>query len=356
MRNLYYIICICSLFCLFGCHKDDEQPSKDIRCKITLMMDPNGLGDLGNNDLIYQGVENFCNIEKSIDKTLVVPSDWNDALTQIKNWQSDTLNGNTRRLLILANENYGQLIETLNLQNSSNSQVLLVGGLDTCYNVYTRSISMYGISYWVGLVTAQLFKLFKDSSEPSFYLLAANDKDKNMIAGVDGFIDGVQTMWGNNTNACVVDYVSHEANGGYTDFEKMYKILGNRPQNINFIYPLLNGNNMPLLYYFLQNEADMYSSTENQIFFMSGTGFHNELVNITGFVLYSIFTDYSLLMQNFLSYWYNQDDFPMHKIECFDSYCVHFSCNKLIDEYVYLEDTIFESILTKERLYLYEKE
>lgn len=338
-----------------GCQKDkDNYPEKEI-CEITLMMDPNGLGDFGYNDMIYQGVADFCFLEKSVDQILVIPSNWNDALTKIKQWQEDTTNRFSRRLLILANENYGKIIDSLHLKNTSNSQVLLVGGLDTCYDVYTRTISMYGLSYWAGYVTAKIFINFKDEQHPTHYILAANNKDKNMISGVEGFVNGLQAMWGKADGAYVVDYISQEANGGYSDFEGMYKLLQNRPKDLNFIYPLLNGNTRPLLYYFLHNESNMIYSTDDQLFYMSGTDFHNEMSNVSSFVLYSVYANFTSLVSNFLCFWYNRDELPLHKIEGFDSQYVRYSYTQYLQDIFLLDEDVYTDIIEKEHQYLYGK-
>ncbi len=355
MQRFIHIFLSIAILYLTGCQKDKDNHLEKEICEITLMMDPNGLGDLGHNDMIYQGVADFCFSEKSVDQILVVPSNWDDALTKIKQWQIDTTNRFSRRLLILANENYGKIIDSLHLKNTSNSQILLVGGLDTCYDVYTRSISMYGLSCWAGYVTAKLFINFKDEPHPTLYILAANNKDKNILSGVDGFVAGLQAMWGYADGAYVIDYVSQEANGGYSDFEEMYKLLKNRPKDLNFIYPLFNGNNMPLLYYFLHNETDMIHTTDDQLFYMSGTDVHNEISKVTPFVLYSVYANFTSLVSNFLYVWYDRNELPLHKIECFDGNYVRYSYTEYLQDIFMLEEDVYTDIIEKERQYLYGK-
>ena len=213
---------------------------------VTVIYDPNGVGDGSYNDLIYQGVEQAAK-EYGLRTIQLSPSTraegqaYMESLFQQMSATQDTV----RRLFIVAGSSYDDYLRQNNdrLAVNSNADLLyletttpLIGKGSTLY------IHYYGAMYEAGAVAQAM--------AAEMLLVAANPNAAPITEAVSGFTDGFNTDYIqypdrlSHKKLLVTEYLSAEASGGFSvaDTTAM-RIMYDRewPGNFHMIVPICGG-------------------------------------------------------------------------------------------------------------------
>lgn len=338
------LVCAVLLFAVFfvSCKKETVTSEVENIPEITLIMAPQSLGDGGENDLYYYGMRELECVE-NMYLSVVVPKSFVDANIAIKEWAIDTTS-KAKRLLILACENYQSCVSDYQLKNTETSQVLLLGTIDTTEQVYSRMISKYGVSFLAGAQTAYIRGKSDDSF---FYVLMANNKDADLQIGADGYLDGVAAVLKDTTDITMVQYVSDELQGGYYDYESIYKKL-KQDKGEYYLYPLLGGNNDILAYY---SSLISVSSINENMFWVVGTT--TDLLDEFSNVLYSIIIRNNNLIYDFVERWLGNEHMEKCRVYGLESEFVSFEPSPLYESsFAKLTEEDEQEILSLEEKYL----
>lgn len=208
---------------LTACTKDGDtiyQPDPEDQGStaplVTVIYDPNALGDRGYNDLIYQGVENAAQ-KYGLRTMQLSPATVSEGLTYLQMmFQALTTSADTvRRLLIVAAASYDDFLRRNNsrLETTPNADLLyfetetpLTGKGSTFYMPY------YGAMYEAGAITPV--------EATDVLLVGANPKVKTVASAIQGFTDGFQAspikQSDNAQKQLVTAWLSEEVSGGFT--------------------------------------------------------------------------------------------------------------------------------------------
>lgn len=185
---------------------------------VTVIYDPNGVGDGSYNDLIYQGVE-YVAKENGLRTIQLSPSTRAEGQAYMESLfqQVSTAQDTVHRLIIVAGSSYDDYLRQNNdrLAVNPNADLLyletatpLIGKGSTLYLHY------YGAMYEAGSVAQAL--------AAEMLLVAANPKTAPVMEAVSGFTDGFNTDYIQypdrlgHKKLLVTEFLSAEANGGFS--------------------------------------------------------------------------------------------------------------------------------------------
>lgn len=221
----FMAIAVLLLLMLVACTKDGDiiyQPDPADQAStaplVTVIYDPQAVGDGNYNDLIYQGVQ-LAAKENGLRTMQLSPSTREEGLTYLQSLfeKMSTAQDTVRRLLIVAATSYDDYLRQNNdrLAANPNADLLyletttqLTGKGSTLYLPY------YGAMYEAGAVAQALTS--------DVLLVAANPKGEALARAVRGFTDGFSTDYIqypdrlNYRKSQVTEYLSDEAGSGYT--------------------------------------------------------------------------------------------------------------------------------------------
>lgn len=208
---------------LTACTKDGDtiyQPDPEDQGStaplVTVIYDPNALGDRGYNDLIYQGVENAAQ-KYGLRTMQLSPATVSEGLTYLQMmFQTLTTSADTvRRLLIVAAASYDDFLRRNNsrLETTPNADLLyfetetpLTGKGSTFYMPY------YGAMYEAGAITP--------AEATDVLLVGANPLVKSVTDAVLGYTEGFQAspiaVDGQPEKKLVTAWLSNEVSGGFS--------------------------------------------------------------------------------------------------------------------------------------------
>lgn len=213
---------------------------------VTVIYDPNAVGDGNYNDLIYKGVEEAAR-EYGLRTMQLSPSTHDEGLAYLQTLfqQMSTAQDTVRRLFIVAAASYDDYLRLNNDRLAVNPYVDLLY-LETAKPLdgkgSTLYLPYYGAMYEAGAIAQAL--------APDVLLVAANPKVESVAGAVSGFTDGFRADYIhypeqlNYTKTLVTEYISDEASGGFTiaDTTAM-RIMNERewPGFIHILVPVCGG-------------------------------------------------------------------------------------------------------------------
>ena len=192
--------------------------------RLTLICSPNGLGDNGYNDKIFEGVCRFLDVYgDEVEFHLKTPLSIDAALQDYEDWLAEPEKEGKNDLLVLAGSEYRDF-PSLKGGPLGHRKVLLfeTKGCDYPVGVYTFNLSMYGVSYWAGSVVG----LSSEDSEllDSTLVLAAMPDEPVLEEAIRGYSDGFYAQGGRFCRTC---YLAD----GYEGFampDSAYRMLDRR--------------------------------------------------------------------------------------------------------------------------------
>lgn len=231
---------------LFSACSDDNIGNGNQK-QVYVLFSTSGLGDMGYNDCILNGVQEIRrDYESRIDFTFHFPA----SLQEGKNIASKLVAGNTENteaLILLASSEYEPLADELKefLPPSSNRKILFFESSKPYQPpIYSFKISMYGASYLAGITAGSIRK--------SPLVLQAYNDDKVVADARDGFVDG----FGVSGDTCNIHHASLASDySGYFLSEVAYEKMEEWSKSYDFIFPIAGGANMGI-YRYLREYAD----------------------------------------------------------------------------------------------------
>ena len=213
---------------------------------VTVIYDPNAVGDGNYNDLIYKGVEEAAR-EYGLRTMQLSPTTRAEGLAYLQTLfqQMSAAQDTVRRLFIVAAASYDEYRRQNNDRLAANPYADLLY-LETAKPLEGKGSTLYlpyyGAMYEAGAIAQAL--------APDVLLVAANPKVESVAGAVSGFTDGFNTDYVhypehlNYDKTLVTEYLSNEAGGGFTiaDTTAM-RILYDRewPSYFQMLVPVCGG-------------------------------------------------------------------------------------------------------------------
>ena len=216
---------ITGLLTLASCTKDgdviyetdpaDVAPTTPL---VTVIYDPNAVGDGNYNDLIYQGVEQAAK-QYGLRTMQLSPSTRDEGLAYLQTLfqQMSAAQDTVRRLFIVAATTYDDYLRQNNDRLAANPYADLLY-LETAKPLTGKGSTLYlpyyGAMYEAGAIAQAL--------APDVLLVAANPKVESVSGAVSGFTDGFRADYVQypehlaSGKTLVTEYLSDEAAGGFT--------------------------------------------------------------------------------------------------------------------------------------------
>ena len=179
---------------------------------VTVIYDPNALGDGGYNDLIYQGVEQAIR-EHGLRTMQLSPATKAEGLAYLQTMfqQMEAAQDTVRRLFIVAAASYDDYLRQNNSRLEKNAyadllyletKIPLSGKGSTLY------LPFYGAMYEAGAVAPVI--------APEVLLVAANPKVETVKEAVEAFTEGFRTGYlAADDQQLVTQYLSDDVAGGF---------------------------------------------------------------------------------------------------------------------------------------------
>ena len=199
-------------------YQTDPADAPSAKPLVTVIYDPNAVGDGNYNDLIYQGVEQAAK-EHDLRTMQLSPSTRDEGLAYLQTLfeQMSTAQDTVRRLFIVAAASYDNYLRQNNNRLAANPYADLLY-LETAKPLdgkgSTLYLPYYGAMYEAGVIAQAL--------APEVLLVAANPKVESVAGAVDGFTDGFNADYFqyperlNYNKALVTEYLSDDVAGGFT--------------------------------------------------------------------------------------------------------------------------------------------
>ncbi len=230
---LYLLTFVCS-----SCSDKEyitETPPNELRPEITVIFTPNGLGDLGYNDLVLQGFQTIYQNNLFIKMYLYAPHSIQEAEDIFTDWiQRST---SQRSLCILATSDYEQMVNNYFTQTDTlpKGKDVLLFESNNPHNlpITTFRLSMYGASYLAGVCAAT-------STKGNALIVGGSSSDTSIQSAFDGFTDGYKSITDDTPDTAFIAS-SYE---GYAQPITAYYMMGRWSRTYSFIYPVAGGSNL----------------------------------------------------------------------------------------------------------------
>ncbi len=227
-----------------GCEKEEILPVR--RADITLVTSFQGSGDLGYNDLIFDGV---CNAASATGATLSVirPTSTDDVRRELKQWitEGDTSSTGLIRVLVFSSMDYAVALQGLDTPDS-NHLILVVDGDEEQLPAWCRAVSFdrYGASYLAGCMAGEC---------PCPVIMAARAGDPVLQRAIDGFSDGYTGVNAyNSSSAPQLKYLADDYSG-FASADKAYRFCSSLPEGA-FVFPLAGGSDSGVYKYIREHD------------------------------------------------------------------------------------------------------
>lgn len=193
-------------------YQPDPADAASMAPLVTVIYDPNALGDGGYNDLIYQGVEQAAR-EHGLRTMQLSPATKAEGLAYLQTMfqQMEAAQDTVRRLFIVAAASYDDYLRQNNSRLEKNAyadllyletQIPLSGKGSTLY------LPFYGAMYEAGAVAPVI--------APEVLLVAANPKVESVKEAVEAFTEGFRTGYlAADGQQLVTQYLSDDVAGGF---------------------------------------------------------------------------------------------------------------------------------------------
>lgn len=208
--------------------------------EITVIFTPNGLGDMGYNDLILQGLQSVYKNHTDIQMFFNAPRDMAQAESIFHDWVKRPTAG--RSLCILATSDFEDLVTSYfqSFPALPEGKEILLFESDNPHGlpIITFRLSLYGASFLAGICAATL-------SDGPGLAVGGSSADASIRSALAGLADGYARM-GHTEPA--VTFLS-DGFDGYAMPDKAYRNMSEWTRNYDFIYPVAGGSNLGIYKY-----------------------------------------------------------------------------------------------------------
>ena len=295
---------------LLACSNSVQEISEAEDCpllySILAVFAPNGLGDKSYNDNIYRSLREIAKEQENVAIESYTPVDMDDAKGVVQRWIEEgkaaaVKNFVSKRMLLLTDASFYEILrDNESLRNSGNDAILWLDSSNPdSMNVYSRYISLYGVSYLAGQIVHGL-GVQKASA------VLANPNIEALSQSLAGFSDGFRSA-GGKFDSTDVHYLSNNISGGFDESDSLYR-LSYRLDSLGygFVFPMAGGSNAGLLRY-TREQAD------TNMFLTCGVDVDQQ--DYSQNVAFSIVKRMDLIVKNFIGEW--MDDMEMDLSETY---------------------------------------
>ncbi|MBQ5779417.1 MAG: hypothetical protein IIW13_05455, partial [Paludibacteraceae bacterium] len=189
MKKAVYVLFVSLMPLFLSCSKDEEfeqvESQETKKDEIVVIFTPNGLGDLGYNDLILSGMQSVYKEHLEVKMFLHAPYSMEEAGQIFKEWFFD--GSENRSLCVLAASEYEFFLKTFLEEQGEvpkNKEILLFESANRMeLPVSTFEFNMYGASYLAGAYASYM-------TDGECLIVKGNSNDETLLANAAGFVEG----------------------------------------------------------------------------------------------------------------------------------------------------------------------
>lgn len=292
MKGIHLFIFLSILISFSAC-TDDEVTDNSIHLnQVNILYSPNGLGDMGYNDLILQGLQTVRKERGEMESYFYTPENMEEAERIFSDWLSAETNGQPS-LFVLTTHDYEELaskcLQDMHQLPEGKSVLLFESRNPDGLPVSYFQISMYGASYLAGVTAANC-----TLGQPLIVL--GNSNDASVWHAADGFEDGYisQTDSGTVTVQALADDWS-----GYAKASETYQMMNEWTKNYGFIYSVAGGSNAGIYRYLREYPHGIYTA-----------GMDTDQSALCSQIVGSMVKRIDLLIEDFIIQWLDTGTMP----------------------------------------------
>lgn len=307
-RNLFILIASLCLLC--ACGDGGRDLSQDEVPVITVIFYDNGLGDLGYCDNIYYGL---CRIYEEYSHNrrfrmeFLTPNEADISEQTVQDW-FDRGKKSRELLIITSSKAVGAFLKHPEWVSKPGAEVLLMDCNNLEFDVYTRYVPLYGVSYFTGIA-------IKEEGLDKAAVLISNREDMPVLEGAQGFADGFRSAGGKLDEEDTY-YLSNTSGNGYDQPGRAEQISYqfNR-DGYQFLFPICGGSALGVFRFARRYESD-YGS-EKVPFYSCGMDVDQQ--TMSSCILFSIIKRYDMILENFIRNWLEGTYQEQHQALLLDS-------------------------------------
>lgn len=306
-KHFSILLLVTSLCLLYSC--DDRDLPQNSLPVITVILYENSLGDFGYQDNIYSGINNIfyhSNLSDKFKLEVYSPNDIDFSEDIIGNW-FDKPKSAKELLILTSSMSADPLREHPEWVSTPEAEVLILDSDDTSLDVYTRYISLYGASFFAGLL-ANAFDLDNAAA------IVANPYDKPINEGIDGFTNGFRLAGGEISDSDIY-FLAESTADGYDLPNEAFELSYNlKDKGYEFVFPICGGSNQGVFRYLRQYESERMESSP---FYTCGMDVDQQ--EMASSIIFSVVKKYECLLEDFISDWLEGRNRETHKNILLDS-------------------------------------
>lgn len=254
MKKAVYVLFVSLMPLFLSCCKDEEfeqvESQETKKDEIVVIFTPNGLGDLGYNDLILSGIQSVYKEHLEVKMFLHAPYSMEEAGQIFKEWFFD--GSENRSLCVLAASEYEFFLKTFLEEQGDvpkNKEILLFESANRMeLPVSTFEFNMYGVSYLAGAYASYV-------TDGECLIVKGNSNDETLLANAAGFVEGCVDF---GLKKPEIESLSEDYDG-YSQPDEVYHKMYDWSKKYKFIFPLAGGSNMGIYKFLREYEDCIYS-------------------------------------------------------------------------------------------------
>lgn len=254
MKKAVYVLFVSLMPLFLSCSKDEEfeqvESQETKKDEIVVIFTPNGLGDLGYNDLILSGMQSVYKEHLEVKMFLHAPYSMEEAGQIFKEWFFD--GSENRSLCVLAASEYEFFLKTFLEEQGEvpkNKEILLFESANRMeLPVSTFEFNMYGASYLAGVYASYV-------TDGECLIVKGNSNDETLLANTAGFVEGCVDF---GLKKPEIESLSEDYDG-YSQPDEVYHKMYDWSKKYKFIFPLAGGSNMGIYKFLREYEDCIYS-------------------------------------------------------------------------------------------------
>lgn len=270
-----------------GCSGDEPVAGEDHVCADIIVLTPlAGVGDVGYNDEALAGILESAG-SSGLEVSILRPRTLAQAEEYAVRWRAHE--ENKRRLLVLADTEYGQIAGRLHPDEGESVLLFESDGADMPDGIASFRISRYGIAYLSGCLAR---------GKDDIHLIAAHKNDPTADEAMDAFSAGYSA--GNPAGKIMRHYLN-DTYAGFAMPDSLYRLAGEYPDD--FFFPIAKGSNTGLFKF----------SREHPFVLALIAGMDVDCSLLSKRVPFSVIIDIKPVVADYLSRWIAGEDISGHK-------------------------------------------
>lgn len=334
MKGIHLFIFLSILISFSACTDDDATDNSICLNQINILFSPNGLGDMGYNDLILQGLQTVRKERGEMESYFYTPDNMEEAERIFCDWLSDDTNGKPS-LFVLTTDDYEDLaykhLKSMEKLPEGKSILLFESHNPKGLPVSYFQVSMYGASYLAGVTAA-----YCTLDQP--LILLGNSNDAANWYAADGFKDGYMSQTDAETVA--VQTLADDWSG-YAKAAETYEMMHKWVETYGFIYSVAGGSNAGVYRYLREYPRGIYTAGMD----VDQSGLCTQIVG-------SLVKRIDLLIEDFIIQWLDTGSMPEQTIYGLESGYVDWVVpSSYVDAFQELVNETRDTAIQKEKEY-----